>query len=273
LKQLGELEAARSAYEETLRRFPSNVLTRNGLTTTLAASGLLTEAAAMSRETVRRFPDEVEAHTHAASILALLGDLDGARAGYEAVLARAPHDEHARTGLGLVLFRSDSFAQAEKLLVAPSAPTTARDWFRTLALGLLALRRGDFDKAESVLTLGARRCPFIRHRQRFEVAAALAAIQRSDPLRVARTLLGLPPTSDVLAMDARRFVAARAFFEAGRRSEGRALLAPPSRFRLPCVTTIESGIRGYYGRSGSDSSILIREEERLWDAEIELLTL
>ncbi len=92
LKELGHLEEARVAYEETVQAFPHNVVARNGQAEILKELGHLEEARVAYEETVQAFPHDVVARTGQAEILKELGHLEEARVAYEETVQAFPHE-------------------------------------------------------------------------------------------------------------------------------------------------------------------------------------
>ena len=158
-------------------------------------------------------------------------------------------------------------------MVRAATRWTWRPWKNFLIARVVKRYRVDMDEAEATFTRGVEFCPFARHRLRFEGARALARMQRGDPLRVARSLLAVPETHDALVALTRRLFAAHALFEGERATEARECLETPTAFRHPCVVTIERELRAHDGTRSERPALSLAAAERLWDAELELLTI
>jgi tetratricopeptide (TPR) repeat protein len=92
LRDVGAFEDALKAYEEVIRRFPQNVVARNGRAETLLATGQLTAALSASEETLRSFPHDLAARNGYARVLREMGRLDEALLAYLETIRIFPAD-------------------------------------------------------------------------------------------------------------------------------------------------------------------------------------
>ena len=97
LRDLGRLDEALAALDQTIERFPENVVARTARAETLRDLGRLDEALAALDQTIERFPEDVVARTARAETLRDLGRLDEALAALDQTIERFPEDVVART--------------------------------------------------------------------------------------------------------------------------------------------------------------------------------
>ena len=96
LRELGRLEEALASFDDTVERCPGNVVARNARAETLRELGRLEEALASFDDTVERFPEDVVVRTARAETLRELGRLEEALASFDDTVERFPGNVVAR---------------------------------------------------------------------------------------------------------------------------------------------------------------------------------
>ena len=91
LRAMGRTDDALDALDQTIERFPDNIVARNARAETLRAMGRMDEALDALDQTIERFPDNVVARTARAETLRAMGRMDVAR-----TIERFPDDVVAR---------------------------------------------------------------------------------------------------------------------------------------------------------------------------------
>jgi len=111
----GDYVSAKNIYEQTVERFPNDVVARNGLAEVLKKEGDYTLARNIYEQTVERFPNDAVARNGLAEALKKQGDYTGARNIYEQTLERFPDNVVGRTGLANILIGLNEYDEALKL--------------------------------------------------------------------------------------------------------------------------------------------------------------
>ncbi|MGR3717497.1 MAG: tetratricopeptide repeat protein [Thermohalobaculum sp.] len=97
LRDLGRHEEALAAFDDTMRRFPQDVVAPTARAETLRDLGRHEEALAAFEDTMRRFPQDVVAPTACAETLRDLGRHEDALAAFDDTMRRFPQNEVAPT--------------------------------------------------------------------------------------------------------------------------------------------------------------------------------
>ena len=113
LKAQNRLNEAKVLYRETIERFPNDVISRTGFAEVLKTQNKLDEAEAVYRETIERFPDNVISRTGFAEVLKTQNKLDEAEAVYRETIERFPDNVISRTGFAEVLKTQNNLDEAE----------------------------------------------------------------------------------------------------------------------------------------------------------------
>lgn len=93
-------------YQDTIRRFPHNVVARNGLAEALKQGERYEEALQMQEETIRLFPHDAVALISRADTLSRMGRIEESIDAYHYVIRLFPENVVARTGLAETLRRA-----------------------------------------------------------------------------------------------------------------------------------------------------------------------
>jgi tetratricopeptide (TPR) repeat protein len=171
-----------------------------------------------------------------ADVLKALGRLDEALAAYDATIERFPDE-----------------------------------WFRYHGLGVIALRRGALDRAHSIFHHGAQSCPFPEQRARFEGGVALERLRRGKSQLAANDLSACPNPSDALGQVIRNLILAHAFAAGRNLAKAKEYLVVPTTIRLPEVVNLRDGLALRYGLDGKPANDNKELDQRIFEAEIELL--
>ena len=97
LRAMGRLDEALDALDQTIERFPDNVVARTARAETLRAMGRLDEALDALDQTIERFPDNVVTRTARAETLRAMGRLDEALDALDQTIERFPDNVVTRT--------------------------------------------------------------------------------------------------------------------------------------------------------------------------------
>jgi len=111
----GRISNALPVALEAFRRFPDDVVVRNGLAEVLRQANRLGEAEQIYRETIQRFPDDEVARNGLGEVLRQANHLAEAEQIYRETIQRFRDDVVARNGLGEVLRQADRLAEAERI--------------------------------------------------------------------------------------------------------------------------------------------------------------
>ena len=117
LKQEGDYASARNIYEQTAKQFPNDVVTKNGLAGVLKEQGDYTSARNIYEHMVERFPNDIRAKTGLADVLKKQGDYTASRNIYEQMVEEFPRDSFVRIGLMDVLKKQGNYELAKKILL------------------------------------------------------------------------------------------------------------------------------------------------------------
>ena len=97
LRAMGRMDEALDALDQTIERFPDDVVARNARAETLRAMGRMDEALDALDQTIERFPDDVVARNARAETLRAMGRMDEALDALDQTIERFPDDVVART--------------------------------------------------------------------------------------------------------------------------------------------------------------------------------
>ena len=97
LRAMGRTDDALDALDQTIERFPDNIVARTARAETLRAMGRMDEALGALDQTIERFPDDVVARTARAETLRAMGRTDDALGALDQTIERFPDDVVART--------------------------------------------------------------------------------------------------------------------------------------------------------------------------------
>jgi tetratricopeptide (TPR) repeat protein len=158
LKSTGDFPKALAVYEETIERFPDDVVPRSGYAEVLKSSGDFPKALAVYEETIERFPDDVVARSGYAEVLKSTGDFPKALAVYEENIERFPNDVFARNGYAEALKSTGEFSKALTVYEETIARFPNSKVARTGYAELLK-STGEFSKALNVYKEAIERFP------------------------------------------------------------------------------------------------------------------
>ena len=227
---MGRADDALDALDQTIERFPDNVVARTARAETLRAMGRTDEALDALDQTIERFPDNVVARTARAETLRAMGRTDEPSTALDALdqtIERFPDNVVARNTYAHHLALRGKFDRAMAILNSAAAqPKTRDDWVAKHIQAMTWLRTGHFDEAYASLDEGATRCPFPDAQIYFRTARPIArlaarqareAIEEFKALAIDTTLSGTQATNVVLLQ-------AHAFAEIGDREYARGLI-------------------------------------------------
>jgi tetratricopeptide (TPR) repeat protein len=257
LKEMGRLDHALAAYEETAARFPNNVVVRTGRAEVLKEMGRLDHALAAYEETAARFPSNMFARTGRAEVLKEMDRLDAALVAYEETAKQFPADVVARTGQATVLILLDRVTEARELL-AKSNPVSESDWISYHVLAMSYLRNQDYDEAAKRLSYGVEMAPWPRVRRFFETALAVALMRKRDYQRAAEILEKEVDVAEVARRQVCMVLLAHSQAELERRAEALDNLTSASSSANPEVRKLTSSLRSYYGLGQTGAGSLVR---------------
>jgi Flp pilus assembly protein TadD len=215
LKVAGRLEEAEGLYRETLDRFPEDVVVRSGLAETLKVAGRLEEAERLYRETLERFPGNAVVQSGLASLLAARGRFDEAMEMLPyREQPRIPAEWIAHHQRAMITLRSahEGETRAEDLETEAvqmlefgllHCPFPLHRHYYRSALAFYALRRGDYERAERLLTDPAPGSEPVFEVARLHLAGARRQLDVSRPKL--RLLLQYPALSETVHLIDRRF--------------------------------------------------------------------
>ncbi|MEO5327477.1 MAG: tetratricopeptide repeat protein [Magnetococcus sp. THC-1_WYH] len=155
LKSLNRLDDALMAYDAVIQEFPGNEVAKNGRAEVLKSLNRLDDALLAYDAVIQEFPGDVVSRTGRAEVLKSLNRLDDALAAYDAAIQEFPGDEVARNGKASVLVLQGKDQEAVALLshVAGVARTN-EDWIARHIVGMIYVRSGRWEEAESVFIEG-----------------------------------------------------------------------------------------------------------------------
>ena len=117
LRELNRLDEALQQYDETIRRFDSDVFAQCGRAEVLRELNRLVEALTQIENTQRHFPQDRVAQRSGAVILMELEKYDAALAQISPLLQESPVDWVAFHVRGMILFRKGDLAEAAEVLI------------------------------------------------------------------------------------------------------------------------------------------------------------
>ena len=144
LKAMGRFPHALAAYDENVRRFPDDAITRNGRAGVLKEMGRFDEALAAYDETIKYFPGSSWTLIDRASLLTLMGRL------------------------------SEAFA-----VLPTDRPISKRDWIAYHIHAMCHLKSGNVDEATKRLEYGVENAPWLIVNNYFSTALSVARIKKA----------------------------------------------------------------------------------------------
>ncbi len=200
LSEAGRLEEALAAYDLAIESFPNDVWLRNGRANALKKMGRLQEALQAYDQNLARFPYNIVAQSGRADLLRSLGLVEEAVRAYDLIIARGDVSNSARYSKAAVLVAIGRYSEANELLQIDE-PRTRQEWIGFHIKGMLLLRSEQFEEAIQQLQKGLDQTPFMKERQYFENALAIAKLrlERFDEA-AALVLHGEDPVTDVLRL-------------------------------------------------------------------------
>jgi len=111
LTQLGQMDDAIEALEESLRRRPGNQNTRTNLVMALAEAGRADEAIVMTRALLEDTPENHGAWSNLGSLLTAEGEFDEALMAYQRSIRLKPDDARVRLNHSISLLKAGRYAQ------------------------------------------------------------------------------------------------------------------------------------------------------------------
>lgn len=154
LTSKGEVEKAREALKRLLAVDPDNWRAHNALGVVADLDGEPAEAAAHYRSAIELNPESAMLWNNLGYSMYLVEDLVGAEENMRKALSLDPDYSAAKRNLALVFAWQGLYAEALKvMLTAEDRPTAYTD------IGLLALKMGNYDQAELLLSEAVRLSP------------------------------------------------------------------------------------------------------------------
>ena len=135
LKRAGSFPEAEEIYRQTIDLFPEDVVTRNGLADVLKKAGSFPEAEKVYRQTIDHFPEEVVARNGLADTLRRIHHWAEAEAVYRESIAAGYVDSATFIGLAYLLLRKGEASRTEALsLVDEALRLNPRDSYAPLLI-------------------------------------------------------------------------------------------------------------------------------------------
>jgi len=178
LKEMGRLTEALAAYDETIGRFPESVITRNGRAEVLKEMGRLTEALAAYDENVRRFPDDAITRNGRAGVLKEMGRFDEALAAYDETIKYFPGSSWTLIDRASLLTLMGRLSEAFAVLPT-DRPISKRDWIAYHIHAMCHLKSGNVDEATKRLEYGVENAPWLIVNNYFSTALSVARIKKA----------------------------------------------------------------------------------------------
>ncbi len=114
LRELGLFEQAKRDYLELLKCKPGDFGVLNDFGTLVLKAGYRSAARSLFEEAIRRHPDRPAGRVNLANLLLLIGEFEAARTHFEAALRADPAHIHAHRGLGNLLAETGDAAGARR---------------------------------------------------------------------------------------------------------------------------------------------------------------
>ena len=181
LLELQEYNLAVSAYQEFLKRAPTNVTARAALGAALYSAGKLPAARQQLEELLRAAPKTPRANYTLASVLLQLKEYEGARVRLERELALDPQCAPCMSRLAHVAYFEGDDKACESWLAKATALDPA-DVESQLVSGMLALRNGRYELAIGHLSRVVERSPDFSA-ARFQLATAYRRAGNAEKAR------------------------------------------------------------------------------------------
>jgi tetratricopeptide (TPR) repeat protein len=189
-------------YERARTEFPWAPRIVNGLAQVRKEMGDLRGALQMYDENIRRFPYDLISRSGRADVLKHLHEYTAALAAYDDIIHRWPERLGARHSKAAVFVLLGRFDEAEALL--PSSPPESLDeWIAYHVRGMILLRKERISDAIAHFESGLRTLPYARERDYFQNALAVAYLHQERYDRI-EELIPQPnePISNVLLLHA-----------------------------------------------------------------------
>ncbi len=158
----------------------------------------LDQALVLYNETIDRFPDDVVAQTGKAEVLKAKGCkaevlkakglFDEALRLYNEIIERFPDNVVARNGKCSLLILLDRAEEARSILLLDH-PISHQDWIGYHIIAMSYLKEGDFDAAIKRFKYGLKKNPWFDQKEYFSTALALAKIKAKEFAEAEKVLL------------------------------------------------------------------------------------
>jgi predicted Zn-dependent protease len=175
LKEVNRFDEALTAYQETMARFPNDVVAHTGYAEMLKEVNRFDEALTAYQETMARFPNNVVARTGYAEMLKEVSRFDEALSIYQETMARFPDNRVSKSGLAALLLTTKQF-DAVQALLSTNALVSRHDWIEYHILAMSYLRQGNASEAVARLEYGLNNVRWIDIKGYFVTALALAKL-------------------------------------------------------------------------------------------------
>ena len=221
-----------AAYDDTIKKFPDNVVAPSGRAEVLKEMGRFEDALAAYDETIKHFPNGVVSRTGRASLLTLMGEL-------EEVWSILP-DEH---------------------------PISRNDWIAYHILAMSYLKSGNAEEAVKRLAYGLENAPWINIKNYYATALAVARIRSKKFPEAVEVLKKKVADLDIFQTQKRLIFIGHSQAELGERTEAIAALAPLANTQNPRITRTRNALLRRYNLglavdkklSETESAILERQ--------------
>ena len=216
----GNVKQAGDAFAAALTAVPNHPRARLGQAQITAHEGRVDEALAMTDQALKADPRLVEAHAFRGQLLMAKGQRAAATESLEKAIATDASYLPARVALASMLISEREYDKAQALLGAASA-SSAKDPRLAYLRGLLALRKGELQKAKDEFAAILKQAP--EHIPTLIFAGEVEL--RLGNLNLAEQLLGKAARSRVAGSAAQRLLAAT-YLRQGRPGKAVDILQP-----------------------------------------------
>lgn len=176
-KSTHRLDEALIIYEEITKRFPNDVVPFSGRAEVLKGMGRLPDALAAYDDAILRFPNDAVPYNGRAEVLKQMEHFEEALAAYNQAIIRFPYNAVSRSGRAGVLILMGRHEEAASLL--PHANLLSKSsWINYHISAMACLKAGDIDEAIKRLEYGLQNVPWVRFKNFFATALAVAKIKK-----------------------------------------------------------------------------------------------
>lgn len=264
LRETGRLNEALAAFIEASQQDPLDAVSRNGVAHVLRELGRISESLREFDAIIADFPWHMSAYLGAADTYKKSGDLSTALSRYDEVLRRFRAPLSARVGKASVLAGLKRYGEAFDLLPT-NLPATRSEWAAYHVRGMIHLRLGEVNTAESILERGSLEAPWFDEQRFFAATLAAVKIRRKHFTDALSLLEGPAPARLELIV---RALSIHAYGELGRRAQVKTELAKSWNNAPRSLVLLKERLTQVYleasaQATGSDVSLYEQESESL----------